>query len=275
MFYYQLEIAGGCLAKSIFIVIFGISGLKNVGFYRPYNYPKQTTMKKTLQLMAAGAMLVSFAFVFSGCQKDNTPPVVSSVTVVPSTVDANNATTVTVVASDLDNDPLTYAYSVNGGAITGSGAVVQWTAPPTAGAYGLTVTVTDGQGGSAVGNASLTVTEPPTQIVGTASFPAGTSGDLSNSKVSLYTSYDNWLNNQPIKYGAVTGSGSSVTFALPEVNPGNYYLDIWKDNDNDAIWSIGDFVGWYGSGGLGSPSLTEIQIQQGQTITISVNMWIY
>ena len=231
-------------------------------------------MKKTLRSFVLGLLILPFLFLFTGCKKENNPPVVSSVTVVPETIDANAIATVTVVATDLDGDPLTYAYSVNGGAITGTGSVVQWTAPPNAGAYGLTVTVTDGQGGSAVGNGALTVVQPPTQIVGTASFPAGTSGDLSNSKVSIYTSYDNWLNNQPLKYGAVTGSGSSVSFTLPEVNPGNYYLDIWKDNDNDAIWSVGDFVGWYGSGGLGSPSLTEIQIQEGQTITVTVSMWI-
>lgn len=181
---------------------------------------------------------------------------------------------VVVTATDLDSDPLSYAYNVNGGAITGTGPAVQWTAPPTAGAYGLTVTVTDGNGGTAVGNGAITVNQSPTQIVGTASFPAGTSGDLSNAKVSIYTSYDNWVNNTPIKYGAVTGSGSSVTFVLTEINPGNYYLDIWKDNDNNVFWSVGDFVGWYGSGGLGSESLTEIQIQEGQTITVSVPMWI-
>ena len=232
-------------------------------------------MKRTLRILALGIMLVPFFLLVNGCKKENNPPVISSVLITPNVVNSNGIVSVAVAATDLDSDVLTYAYSVNGGAITGSGPAVQWTAPPQAGAYGLTVTVTDGKGGTAVGNGSLTVTQAPTQIVGTASFPAGTSGDLSNAKVSIYTSLDNWLNNQPLKFGAVAGSGSSVTFTLPEINPGNYYLDIWKDNDNDAMWSLGDFVGWYGSGGLGSPSLTQIQIQDGQTITVSVNMWIY
>ena len=219
-------------------------------------------------------MLVPFLFLLNGCKKDNNPPVVTSVVITPNILNANAVAAVMVTATDLDSDPLTYAYNVNGGAITGTGPAVQWTAPPTAGAYGLTVTVTDGNGGTAVGNGAITVTQSPTQIVGTASFPAGTSGDLSNAKVSIYTSYDNWVNNTPIKYGAVSGSGSSVTFVLSDINPGNYYLDIWKDNDNNVFWSVGDFVGWYGSGGLGSESLTEIQIQDGQTITVSVPMWI-
>lgn len=113
-----------------------------------------------------------------------------------------------------------------------------------------------------------------TIVKGTAYFPAGTSGDLSNSKVSLYTSWDNWVNNQPIKFVSVSGAGATVNFEITEVLPGNYYLDVWKDIDNDAFWSVNDYVGWYGSGGLGSPSLTEFQITDGQTLTFNIPMYI-
>jgi hypothetical protein len=113
-----------------------------------------------------------------------------------------------------------------------------------------------------------------TIIKGTAYFPAGTSGDLSNAKVSIYTSYDNWLNNQPIKFVSVSGGGASVTFQISDVLPGNYYLDVWKDIDNSAGWSVADYVGWYGSGGLGSPSLTEFQITDGQTFVADIPMYI-
>lgn len=181
---------------------------------------------------------------------------------------------VTVTATDPENDALTYAYTVIGGSITGTGPSVTWTAPSTAGAHSVTVTVSDGNGGQATGNGALTVMPAVTQITGTAKFPAGTSGDLSNSKVSIYTSYDNWLNNQPIKFGAVTGTGASVSFTLTNVNPGNYYLDVWKDIDNSGTWSLTDYVGWYGSGGLGSPSLTEFQISDGQTFNCAVDMYI-
>jgi hypothetical protein len=115
---------------------------------------------------------------------------------------------------------------------------------------------------------------PPTQVTGTAFFPAGTSGDLSNSKVSLYLTYDDWLNNVPVKFAAVTGSGASVSFTLSNVNPGNYYLDVWKDIDNTGTWSSGDFVGWYGSGGLGSPTLTPFQIAAEQTFNCTITMYI-
>ena len=210
------------------------------------------------------------------CNKDeeNHAPTITSVVVNPTTVNANGITTVSVTAADQDGDALTYSYIVSGGSIIGNGATATWTAPAVEGANSVTVTVSDGKGGQASSNASLTVLAQVTQITGTASFLAGTSGDLSNSKVSIYTSWDNWNTNQPIKFAAVTGSGASVSFTLTDVNPGNYYLDVWKDADNDGFWSSGDYVGWYGSGGLGSPSLTEFQITQGQTFNTTIQMYI-
>jgi len=212
----------------------------------------------------------------TSCKKEasNKAPTITSVVVNPGSVNANGIVSITVTATDPENDPLTYGYTVTGGAITGSGASVSWTAPATAGAHSVTVTVSDGNGGLVTANGSLTVLPAVTQITGTAKFPAGTSGDLSNSKVSIYTSYENWVNNQPIKFGAVTGAGASVSFTLTNVNPGNYYLDVWKDIDNNGFWSVTDYVGWYGSGGLGSPSLTEFQISEGQTFSCTVDMYI-
>ncbi len=114
-----------------------------------------------------------------------------------------------------------------------------------------------------------------TQVNGTASFAAGSSGDLSNAKISIYTSVQNWNTNTPVKFGAVSGSGASVSFNLSGMNPGNYYLDVWKDNDNSGTWNAGDFVGWYGSGGLGSPNLTEFQIAEEEAKTFSISMVIF
>jgi len=233
-------------------------------------------MKKALQLTFIAAAALMMIVLFDACTKKNNVPQVNAVMVTPNVVDAGGTATINVTATDLDNDPLTYGYTVTGGAITGSGPAVQWTAPTQQGAHSVTVTVSDGRGGQAIGNGALTVNAVSTitRVKGSCKFPAGTSGDLSNSKVSLYTTLDNWNNNQPVVHGAVTGSGSSVTFDLTNVVPGNYYLDIWKDNDNNGFWSVGDFVGWYGSGGLGSPALTEFQLRDGQTFSVDINMFI-
>lgn len=233
-------------------------------------------MKKTLPFIFITAMAV--LLVFTSCKKDeddaNQNPTITSVQVNPASVNANGTAMITVTASDPDGDALNYSYSVTGGAIVGTGPNVSWTAPGAAGANSVTVTVTDGKGGSATGNGALTVLEAVTQVTGTAKFPAGTSGDLSNAKVSLYTSYENWNVNQPIKFSATSGSGASVSFTITGVNPGNYYLDVWKDIDNSGTWTVGDYVGWYGSGGLGSSLLTEFQLSEGSTFTCSVDMYI-
>ncbi len=234
-------------------------------------------MKKTITLIMALAFVVGLMTI-GGCKKDeeakNQNPVVTSVLVQPGSVSPGGSAVINVTASDPDGDELTYTYAPSGGTVAGNGASATWTAPTAPGAYSVIVTVNDGKGGTATGNGALTVTQPVTTIAGTARFPAGVSGDLSNAKVSIYTSWDNWNANQPVRYVAATGSGSTVSFSMVDVAPGNYYLDIWKDNDNDSWWSSGDYVGWYGSGGLGSPSLTEFQIAQGETKNFTVDMYI-
>lgn len=111
-------------------------------------------------------------------------------------------------------------------------------------------------------------------ITGSAFFPAGTSGDLSNAKVSIYTGLTEWQNNVPLKFVAVSGSGATATFTIADIVPGTYYLDVWKDIDNSATWTAGDFVGWYGAGGLGSISLTPLQITAGGSVTANITMYI-
>ena len=235
-------------------------------------------MNKKILLPIYFLLFFSLVLLLSGCktttESKNNPPVISAVNVNPQTVNTGGNATVTVTASDQDNNPLTYTYVPNGGAISGTGSTVNWTAPGTAGAYSVAVTVTDGEGGEATGSGNLNVTAPPvvTQVIGTASFPPGVNGNLNNAQVALYTSIANWNVYSPIKFVAVSSSGASASFTIPNVNPGNYYLDVWKDNDNDNVWSVGDFVGWYGSGALSAPELTEFQISEGQTVTINVSM---
>ena len=234
-------------------------------------------MKTTVLYTLKTILLFTFIF-FIACdsttESKNSAPVISAVVVNPSSVAANGITTVTVTATDADDDPLTYAYDPNGGAITANGASANWTAPGTAGAISVTVTVTDGQGGEANGTGNLTVTAPVTQVIGTASFQAGVNGDLNNAQVAIYLSVNDWVNYSPIKYTRITGSGAVVSYSLTNVNPGNYYLDIWKDNDNSGAWSVGDFAGTLNSGALNAAGLIPFQIATGETKTFNINMVI-
>ncbi len=58
----------------------------------------------------------------------------------------NGALQLTCLATDADNDPLTYVWTVSSGTINGSGSMVEWTAPATEGIVQITVKVTDDQG---------------------------------------------------------------------------------------------------------------------------------
>jgi len=77
----------------------------------------------------------------------NHSPVISSLTANPSSVDIDESTSITCIASDEDvGDTLTYAWSKSGGTITGSGSAITWTAPSTEGTYAIACTVSDENG---------------------------------------------------------------------------------------------------------------------------------
>jgi hypothetical protein len=70
---------------------------------------------------------------------------------------------VTCAASDPDGDELSYEWAATAGAISGTGAVVNWTAPQEVGTYDITVVVKDGHGSSATDLLPISVVtgQPP------------------------------------------------------------------------------------------------------------------
>lgn len=216
-------------------------------------------------------ILTLFVFGFSSCKKDanNKAPLITSIVVNPQTISAGGTVSIIVTANDPDGDNLTYSYQVTGGSINGFGPQVSWVAPSVQGAHSVTVTVTDGKGGQVSAQGSLNVQPQVTQIAGTCTFPIGQSGDLGGAQVAIYTSFNNWLNYSPIKISSVQPNGSYV---IPNVLPGNYLLDVWKDNNFNQILDAGDYWGFHGTGSLGSPQFNEFQIVTGQTYTANITM---
>ena len=234
----------------------------------------------SLKLVLTGTLLAALLVLPLGCGDDNSTnstqnraPVINSVTASPSTVNPGGTSTVTVSASDPDGDVLTYTFNAAFGSVTPSGNTATWTLPTNPSPYTITATVSDGKA-SVQGEAGVTVIPPPTQIVGNLSLPIGTSGDLANTRVAIYTSLQEWQNDTPVKFVAATGSGTVVSYVISNVVPGNYYLDAWKDIDNSATFSVGDFFGWYGSGVYPGGFLTQFSIAQDQTVTLNINMFI-
>lgn len=98
-------------------------------------------------------------------QKPNQPPIVSNCAANPATINVGQKSTITTTASDPDNDPLTYSYTTSGGKVTGSGQSVQFDSTGTApGTYTVNCHVSDGRGGEASGNTTITVQPNQQQV---------------------------------------------------------------------------------------------------------------
>jgi hypothetical protein len=78
----------------------------------------------------------------------NTPPTITNLVADADWTLPSGTLQVTCTASDPDGDELTYEWTSTGGDISGTGAVVNWTAPQEVDIYDITVVVKDGHGSS-------------------------------------------------------------------------------------------------------------------------------
>lgn len=90
----------------------------------------------------------------------NYPPVIESLTAEPSPVRQGKTSTIECVASDPDENELSYLWSTTRGNISGEGATVTWTTPNACGTYIITVTVDDGRGGEVSEELEVEVIKP-------------------------------------------------------------------------------------------------------------------
>lgn len=113
---------------------------------------------------------------------------------------------------------------------------------------------------------------PTTGTIGGAiSLPVGAGGDVTNTRVAIYQSYDDWLNDR-VLVAVPCGAGGVYNFT--NVTPGTYYLDGWKDNNNNQIIDTGDFFGVYGSGTYPNYTLSPFSVAAGQKTTINATIFV-
>jgi len=107
-------------------------------------------------------------------------------------------------------------------------------------------------------------------ISGTISLPPGAGGDVANTRVAIYQSFDDWANDRVLKNGACNTNGS---YSLADISPGSYYLDAWKDNNNNQQFDSGDFWGVYGSGTYPNYQPSPFSVAAGKTANITATIY--
>ena len=122
-------------------------------------------------------------------------------------------------ASDADGDELSYNWSMSGGELSGEGATVTWTAPPSEGSHNITVLVTDGQGG-AVSDCVLImvrVNNPPVvnNLVASADWTLPL-GSLDVICDALDPDDDELNYEWSTNGGSIIGTGCEVVWTAPE-----------------------------------------------------------
>ena len=160
----------------------------------------------------------------AGHSPANHPPRIRSLAAAPQPISVGEATTLYCTAGDHDDHPLTYGWSAPGGAFKGSGGVVIWTAPATPGAYPLTCTVDDGQGGSAEATTTVEVIDNLAPVIdGVAAAPdiLGAGATTTLTCTAHDSDSDTLTYVWEAAHGTLAGDGPSVTWTAPTEN--GYY----------------------------------------------------
>lgn len=134
---------------------------------------------------------------------------------------------VRAMASDLDNDPLTYSWTASGGAVQGSGPAVSWNSAGTrTGTYTVTANVSDGKGGTASCAVDIKVDPRPNRAP-TMTCSVDRSSVLTGERVRV-TARAADVDNDPLTYswrtngGQIVGSGASVQLDTTGLAAGRY-----------------------------------------------------
>lgn len=138
------------------------------------------------------------------------------------------------IASDPNDDTLTYTWEADAGTFTGSGPVVTWNAPDKSGSYTIVVVVSDGRGGQAEEELVLGVSQEPVIESLTATPPRVDTGGTSTLVCEAYDPEGDQLTySWSASAGTISGDGRRVQWA-PPAEGGKFIIRVTVKNESQG-----------------------------------------
>jgi hypothetical protein len=169
----------------------------------------------------------------------NYPPRIKGLAAKQSSLLPNGETNIYCTAVDSDFEILSYTWSANGSIITGTGAEITWTAPPTIGEFIIKVIVEDTNGLKDSLDITLTVAEQQNNPPVIKKIKAAPRKVDLNSETRITCEADDEDGDQltiswESDYGSISGEGFEIIWTSPPT-AGNYYVKCTVDDGSGGI----------------------------------------
>ena len=187
----------------------------------------KTSLLEKMGYLLVFALALSIV-ISSGCVKPNTPPVISGFNVGPGCPAPSSEIDITCIASDANNDSLSYRWSATKGTFTSTGQFATWLAPDVPGSYTVSVVVIDGRGGEATDELVVNVRNNDVPII--AEITAEPATLLSGDTATIHCLASD-LDGDELSYewtaerGNIMGEGAQVSWVAPPVG-GAYTVTV-------------------------------------------------
>jgi hypothetical protein len=197
--------------------------------------PAGGTMSTDLDRTLINGVVVDYRNGYAG----NHPPRIKSLSPDSSRVLIRSAVNFYCSAADRDNDALTFTWTSSRGAISGSGPVVSWTAPDSAGTYTVSCSVDDGHGAKAALTDTMQVIAAiphPPVIKKIQAVPRKVDLGGSSALSCVVSNPDSgvlafaWSATR----GSLSGTGAAVTWHAPST-PGNDIVRCTVDDGKGGV----------------------------------------
>lgn len=199
--------------------------------------------KKKLAIIIGVAVVAVVLAVLLPQLLANHRPAIVSLEADPERVVPSGTCQIVCNATDADREELSYGWSADGGAISGEGARVTWTAPGAVGSYNITVIVSDGRGGTVTDYVTVTVRRNNSPTINNLTLSptwALPSGSLNVTCDASDSDGDELSYEWTATGGNISGTDATVTWTAPqEVGVYNITVVVGDDHGTSVTRTMG------------------------------------